>query len=205
MYATLPLGDLIAAALVALVAAVITVLSRVGAARFERLARGRSWLMPILGFLAVAACVVVADWVFGIPGGMILFSGQGIAMSEIVSETAAGTVIAIVLIKAVAYAASLGGGVRGGPIFPATFLGLGVAVVASLAIAGLSISAMAAAGIAAASTAMTRLPFISGLLAMLLLTSAGANVAPFAVVGAVVGMVVRILLDRLTAKDPAPV
>jgi hypothetical protein len=47
---------------------------------------------------------------------------------------------------------------------------------------------------------MTRLPFTSGLLAMLLVASAGVQIAPFAIVGAVIGFAARQLLDRVDAK-----
>ena len=61
---------------------------------------------------------------------------------------------------------------------------------------------MAAAGIAATATVMLRLPFTSAMLAMLLIGSAGLAVAPFAIIGAVVGFGVRQGLDA--ARRPAP-
>ena len=71
---------------------------------------------------------------------------------------------------------------------------------AGLVLTDLSISAMAAVGIAAAATVMTRLPFTSALLAMLLVGVAGAAIAPFAIIGAVSGFVVKDAVDRLKSR-----
>jgi ABC-type branched-subunit amino acid transport system permease subunit len=46
---------------------------------------------------------------------------------------------------------------------------------------------------------MLRLPFTSGMLAMLLIGGAGTAIAPFAIIGAVVGFIIRQVLDRLDA------
>ncbi|CAB4834075.1 MAG: hypothetical protein F2889_03765 [Actinobacteria bacterium] len=93
-----------------------------------------------------------------------------------------------------------GGGYRGGPIFPSTFLGVAVGFLGSLVFPEISVTAMAATGIAATATVMLRLPFTSALLAMVLLSSSGPAVAPFAIKGAVVGFGVRQGLDKRYAK-----
>ncbi len=121
------------------------------------------------------------------------------------AQTSAGAVLAIVIGKLIVYGIALGGGFRGGPVFPATFIGVGAGVLASLVFTNLSVSAMAAVGISAAATVMLRLPFTSGMLAMLLIGGAGAGIAPFAIIGAVIGFIVRQLLDRLDAKREAAV
>jgi hypothetical protein len=92
---------------------------------------------------------------------------------------------------------------RGDPIFPATFLGLGVGVLFSLIFAGDLVSPLAAAGIAATATAMIRLPFTSAMLALLLIGGAGMEIAPFAIIGAVVGFIVRQQLDALDDRSTA--
>jgi len=78
-----------------------------------------------------------------------------------------------------------------------------VAAAASLVFAivfsGTPVSPLATAGIAATSTAMIRLPFTSAMLALLLIGGAGMEVAPFAIIGAVVGFVVRQRMDRLAS------
>ena len=62
---------------------------------------------------------------------------------------------------------------------------------------------MAAVGIAAASAVMTGLPFTSGVLGMLLIGGAGVAIAPFAIVGAVVGAIVRQSATRATTRKRA--
>jgi len=108
-----------------------------------------------------------------------------------------------VLAKSLAYALSIGGGFRGGPIFPITFIGLGIAVLSTLLFTDLPIGPMAAASIAAAATVMLRLPFTSALLAVLILGSAGMAIAPFAIIGAVVGFGMRQALDKFDARRAA--
>ena len=117
-----------------------------------------------------------------------------------------GLVIVILLVKLVAYSTAFGGGFRGGPIFPATFLGVGVAVAGSLIFPEVSVSALAAAGIAAGSAAMIKLPATSALLGLLLISGAGAAIAPFAILGAVVGLIVRLIAERRleSPADSAP-
>ena len=61
----------------------------------------------------------------------------------------------------------------------------------------------AAASIAAAATVMLRLPFTSALLAVLILGSAGMAIAPFAIIGAVVGFGMRQALDKFDARRAA--
>lgn len=84
----------------------------------------------------------------GNPLSFILTSGEGMIQPML----SLGTVSAIALataIKWLLYSLSMGGGFRGGPYFPALFVGGGIGGAASLAIPDLSAGA-AAAGIAAA-------------------------------------------------------
>ncbi len=59
----------------------------------------------------------------------VLFSGQT-AIPEVVAETSAATIVVLFLAKGVAYAICLGVGFRGGPVFPAIFLGIAMAMLA---------------------------------------------------------------------------
>jgi len=70
-------------------------------------------------------------------------------------------------------------------------------VLFALIFSGTPVSPLAAAGIAAAATAIIRLPFTSAMLALLLIGGAGMDVAPFAIIGAVVGFAVRQRLDAM--------
>ncbi len=199
-YDAIGLGDLLVGLAVAVVAAIVAVAVRrlgvgVDHARVRR-------PVPVL-YLAAAVTVVVllvADVGFGVPLDQILFSGQT-GMPGLIAETAAGTVIVILIGKAIAYGMALGSGFRGGPIFPATFLGVGVAVLAALLVSSVSITPLVAAGIAASAAAMIKLPGTSALLGALLVGTVGAAVAPFAILGAIVGLVVRLAADRGAAGN----
>ena len=204
-YDAITVPDLLIGLLAALAAAVIAAIARELAERCDHVTRRNSTLMPFAGASIVVGLVAVAVLVFDLDPAMILFSGQGESMSTLIGESSIGIVVAIIAIKGVAYAVSLGSGFRGGPIFPATFLGVGVGVLFSLLFAGDSVSPLAAVGIAATATVMTRLPFTSGMLAVLLIGGAGMDIAPFAIIGAVVGFAVRQFLDSYDrGRSPLP-
>lgn len=199
-YNSIDLAAIGAAIVVGIVAALIAALARELAERVDSVNTKHRIATPFAAALAITGLVAIAVLAFDLDPSMILFSGQGDAMSTMIDESAIGVVIAIVALKAVGYAISLGGGMRGGPIFPATFLGVGVGVLFALIFTGVPVSPLATAGIAAAATAMIRLPFTSAMLALLLIGGAGMEVAPFAIIGSVLGFAVRQRVDAYTAK-----
>jgi len=201
-YTTIDLSDLGVAVLASFAAALFAIGARTIAERIDAMNTRYRTAMPFVAAVVVFGLVAIAVLAFDLEPAMILFSGQGEAMSTLIDETAAGVVIAILALKALAYAVSLGGGMRGGPIFPATFLGVGIGVLFAILFSGTPVSPLATAGIAATSTAMIRLPFTSAMLALLLIGGAGMEVAPFAIIGAVVGFVVRQRVDRLGSSAP---
>lgn len=203
-YDAITLSDLAIAVIAALAAALVAAMAREVAERIDPLTTKHPALMPFIGALMLITVIVIAVVVFDLEPSMILFSGQGESMSALIGESSIGIVIAIIALKGIGYAVSLGSGFRGGPIFPATFLGLGVGVLFALLFAGDSVSALAAAGIAATATVMTRLPFTSAMLGLLLIGGAGMEIAPFAIIGAVVGFVVRQRLDLLDRRSTSP-
>ena len=77
-----------------------------------------------------------------------------------------------------------------------SFLGVAVGVLAILFFPETNLSPMTAAGIAAAAAVMLRLPFTSAILALLLVSAGGAYVAPFAIIGAIAGYLVRVQMDQ---------
>ena len=84
--------------------------------------------MPVLllaGGLAVGLLALLAD-ALGAQPNEILFSGQS-AIPEVIREQSTSVLLLILAAKAIAYAVSLASGFRGGPIFPAVFLGIGIA------------------------------------------------------------------------------
>ena len=140
-----PITDLFLAVVVGLAAALlITVVRRV--ATF--VTRGeRDWLVFLIpaGGLAVGCIAELAD-LLGAHSQDVLFSGQA-SVPTLVTETSAWIVLLLLVAKALAYAISLGCGFRGGPVFPAIFLGVGLATFTEIAF---NVSSTAAVAIGAA-------------------------------------------------------
>ncbi|HWG61296.1 MAG TPA: chloride channel protein [Streptosporangiaceae bacterium] len=156
-------------------------------------------IMPLIG-LAVAGFAIIFASATDKGSSEVLFSGQS-ALGPFISHSASYTVGALLLLiacKGLAYGVSLSS-FRGGPTFPALFLG-GVGGVALSHLPGLPLVAGVAMGIGAMSVVMLRLPLTSVLLASLLLASDGLAVMPLVIVAVVVAYVVS---ARLTPK-PAP-
>ena len=128
----------------------------------------------------------------------LLFSGQ----ASIIPLLAAPAAVAFVLViaKALAYAVSLGGGFRGGAVFPAIFIGVGVADVGVL-VFDMSPTVAIAMGAAAGMTAMTRLLVSSVLFAGLLVGRAGLDAIPVATIAAVTTWLAVARLDALGVRS----
>ncbi len=142
-------------------------------------------LMPVVG-LGVAGVAVLFTEVSGHGLSNVLFSGQS-ALPDVVLHASAWTVGALILLvacKSVAYGLSLSS-FRGGPIFPAMFIGGAIGVAASH-LPGLSLVPAVAMGIGAMATIMLKLPMTSTLLPTLLVSSDGLSVAPLVIVAVVV-------------------
>ena len=105
------------------------------------------------------------------------------------------------MLKGLAWSVSLGS-FRGGPTFPAMFLGMvGGLLVAN--VFGLPVTALVAIGMGAMTVAMLRLPLSSVILAMVV-TQAGLQAAPVIIVAVVVAYIVtEILGARRAAPTPA--
>jgi H+/Cl- antiporter ClcA len=155
----------------------------------------------LVGILAVAFRAL-ADR----PVDLVLFSGQQ-ELPQIAAEGSAGVLALLVVAKGLAWSLSLGGGYRGGPVFPAIAIGVAAAVAAANAFPGLETTPAVATGIAAGTAAVLRVPFTAVLLATLLLGSSAGEVAPIAVLAAAVGWLVAVALpnpeDRAAEKEAA--
>jgi chloride channel protein, CIC family len=119
---------------------------------------------PLVG-LAVGALAVTYATVSGHDVSDVLFSGQD-AMGPLIANSADYSAAALVLLvacKGLAYGASMSG-FRGGPVFPAMFLGAAGGLALSH-LPGLPLAAGVAMGIGAMSVAMLKLPLTSVLLA----------------------------------------
>ncbi|GAA1973537.1 chloride channel protein [Microbacterium pumilum] len=145
-------------------------------------------LTPVAG-LAIAALAIVYALITGESPSDILFSGQD-ALGPFITDVPNYTIGALVLLivcKGIAYGISLSS-FRGGPTFPALFIGaVGGAALSHLP--GLPMIAGVAMGIGAMCVVMLKLPLTSVLLATLILASDGLMLMPLVIVAVVVAHV----------------
>jgi H+/Cl- antiporter ClcA len=159
---------------------------------FQAVARRRLLLTPVLG-AGVAVAAIVFGHYYGAHGSsQVLFSGQD-ALSPLVDNASTWTVGALVLLiacKSVAYTLSRVG-FRGGPTFPALFIGAAGGIALSH-LPGLPMVAGAAMGIGAMSVTMLGLPLTSVLLTSVLVASDAAPLTPLIIVSVVVAYVASV-------------
>ena len=159
---------------------------------------------------ALLAGLVVAGLAIGYAEGAgknsaeVLFSGQT-ALGPLVTHSTSYTVGALLLLlacKSLAYGVSLSS-FRGGPIFPALFIGATGGLALSH-LPGLPPVAGVAMGIGAMSVVMLNLPLTSVLIATILLFSDGLTVMPLVIVAVVVAYVAAARLAPATLAEAAP-
>jgi hypothetical protein len=145
-------------------------------------------LTPVLG-LAVGAAAILFDEISGKGIQYVLFSGQDQLgpLIQAGGTWSVGTILLLLLCKAVAYAVSLGG-FRGGPIFPGMFIGAAGGIALS-ALPGLPLIAGVGMGIGAMTVAMLGLPLTSVLLAALFLQADELALTPLVIVAVTVSYV----------------
>ena len=160
-------------------------------------------LTPVAG-LAVAGLAIAFAAGTGKSSSEVLFSGQS-ALGPLIGNSASYTVGALLLLivcKGLAYGVSLSS-FRGGPTFPAIFLG-GAGGMALSHLPGLPLVYGVAIGIGAMTAVMLRLPLTSALLAAILMGSDGVNVIPLVIVAVVVAYVGSARLTPAPAPAAGP-
>ncbi len=171
--------------------------------------RGRVLVTIGLGLL-IGLSAMTYQLISGNSFTEVLFSGQD-ALPGLVENAAGysvGVLVLLIACKALAYGMSLSA-FRGGPVFPAMFIGAAIGIAAS-GLPGMSLAPALGMGIGAMCAAMLRLPLTSTLLATLLLGADGVSVTPQVVVAVVVAYVVVNVLpipragQRATAPTAAP-
>ena len=194
-----------------LVGVAVGVLAAILIAAIHRLAREVDGLegrrlgltsLLIAGAGAVGALALVADGLGANPQD-VLFSGQQ-SLPSLLAEGSAGIVLVLVAAKGLAYAISLGAGFRGGPVFPAIFIGVALATLAVIAF-DVSTTLAVAVGTAAGMAAATRLVFSSLVIAALLVGSAGVDAVPAAVLAAVAAWITVNAIERARQPEALPV
>ncbi len=156
--------------------------------------------MPVLllgGAVTVGALALLADGL-GASSQDVLFSGQT-SIPGLVVEDSAQVVLVLLAAKALGFAVCLGCGFRGGPVFPAIFLGIALAMLAVIAF-DVSPTLAVAVGTAAGMAAMTRLVFAALLFAGLLVGTAGTEAIPAAALAAVAAWSTMVAIDGLPAR-----
>ncbi|MFJ4775407.1 chloride channel protein [Streptomyces sp. NPDC088762] len=162
----------------------------------------RPFTGTVLCALGAAVCAALYALVTGRAPDEVALSGQA-SLAALAADPHAwgvGALLALLLLKGAAYALCLGG-LRGGPVFPALFLGAVTGVLLA-PLPGLGVVPAMAAGMAAAAAAMLRLPVSSVVLVTLLL--GGAAMMPVVILAAVVAFVVTELLPEGASPPAVP-
>jgi H+/Cl- antiporter ClcA len=192
-----------------LVAIAVGVVTAIAIAAIDRFARSvsergeRRITMPgllLAGGATVGLLALLAD-ALGAQANEILFSGQS-AIPELVAEQTTTVLLLILAAKAAAYAVSLASGFRGGPIFPAVFLGIGIA---TLPVVWFDVSPTFAIAVGAAAGMAAHSGFVltSMLFAALLVGSSGLDAVPAAVLATVAAWLTRSALSRPALRTSA--
>jgi H+/Cl- antiporter ClcA len=150
-------------------------------------------LLPVAGLIVAGLAIAFAQ-ITGHSVDEILFSGQDQlpGLTAQASAYSLGALALIVVFKGIAYGLSLGS-FRGGPTFPAMFLGATAGIMASH-LPGMPITAGVAVGISAGVASMLRLPLTAVVVATVLTAHSGDATGPLAIVAAVVAYIVTLVL-----------
>jgi hypothetical protein len=145
-------------------------------------------LTPIAG-LAIALLAIFYAEVTDHATADVLFSGETALPHLINGHTAytVGALLMLILCKGLAYGVAMSG-FRGGPVFPAMFIGAAGGIAMS-DLPGMSLVPGVAMGIGAMTVVLLRFPLTSVLLATLLLGADGLATMPLVIVAVVVAFV----------------
>lgn len=161
----------------------------------------RTFPRTVLCALGAAGCAALYALITDRAPDDVASSGQA-TLSAMATDPHAwgiGALVAVLLFKGVAYALCLGS-LRGGPIFPALFLGAAAGVLCA-PLPGLGLVPALAAGMAASAASALRLPVSSVVLVVLLLGSSA--MMPVVILAAVVAFVTTELLPSWPGPAPA--
>jgi H+/Cl- antiporter ClcA len=173
-------------------AILVTVVRRL-AHRVHDLPRPSMPVLLLAGGLAVGVLAEVAD-LLGANSQDVLFSGQA-SVPALVAEDSATIVLILLVFKGLAYAVSLGCGFRGGPIFPAIYLGVAVSTFPVVWF-DISPTVAVAIGAGAGMAAMTGLLLTPMLFASLLVGLQGVDTIPASVLAASAAWLAMRAVDR---------
>lgn len=204
------LVDFLWSILLALAVAVGTAVVVRSARRLAPAAAARPFAVLPAAALAVAGLAILFGQATDHGFSQVLFSGQD-QLPGLVSGASTWSLGALALVlgcKGVAWSLCLAS-FRGGPTFPAMFLGAAGGVMASR-LPGYALTPAVAVGMGAGVASMLRLPLSAAVLAILLTAEAGAGAMPLVIVGVVTAYLASVALDavgsgaRTALGRPAP-
>ena len=188
------------AAVIAVVTFIIFRLAR----EAQRIATPRPFIFVPAAGLLVAGLGIAFSQTTDHGVNQALFSGQD-ALGPLVANPGAWSLSALALLiafKGLAYGVSLGT-FRGGPTFPAMFLGAAGGLMAAQ-LPGFELTAAVAVGLGAAVAAVMRLPLAAVVLATVLTASGGLGSEPLIILGAVVAYLTVQALEGLDGSAESP-
>lgn len=194
------LGQIGWAIALALAIALVASLYMRGGLATHKIVKPRLFLaLPLVG-LAVSGLAIAFHQTSGKGVEEVLFSGQN-QLPGLISQAGTWSLSALallVLFKGLAYGLSLGS-FRGGPTFPALFLGAAAGIMASH-LPDFPLTAAVAVGMSAATVSILRLPLSAILIASILLPKSGAGAEPLIIVGVIVAYLATLALGRRQAS-----
>jgi H+/Cl- antiporter ClcA len=192
------------AIIIGLAAAVLCEAIRRGAIALRGVVQRQPLIWTPVAGLVVAGMAAAFAAGTGRDAETVLFSGQH-SLAPFIHNAAAYGLAALVLLaacKSIGYGVSMSG-FRGGPVFPAIFIGaVGGAAMAHLP--GLPLVPALGMGMGGMLAGMLRLPLTSVFLATVLLFSDGLAIMPLVIVAVTVAYVTVIRLDRTRSEQAAP-
>lgn len=194
------------AILVALIATLAVTLARLVASLIARAAGEGPHLIILIASAVVVgvAALLMSAWT-GLPVIYVTTSGEEL-ITELPTLTSVSSVVTIIVLKSIAYAVSLGSGFRGGPFFPAMFIGAASGLLVALLLPdGPSVPAAIVVGVVASviATAPMKWPIAIGLGIVLGFLIGTWTLVPAALVGAIVARAIPRLGDRITISTHA--
>lgn len=203
LYDGVHLLDLVVAVVIGVVGALIVLVARRAGERVDGLG-GRLGLPALLlgGGLAVGLLAELGGRLGADPMD-ILFSGQA-SLNAVTSAGSTKIVLILLVGKLLAYVVSLGCGFRGGPVFPAIFLGVALASL-TVVVFDVSPTLAVAVGTAAGAAAQTRLLITPVLLAAVLVGTQGTDAIPAAVLASAAAWLTMAAIEGVELGPETPV
>jgi len=171
-------------------AVAVTTFAIVQLARWSKdVVETRPFLLTVVAGLAVGALAIAFEQATDVSSSAVLFSGQDAfnALFDSAATISLSTLTLLLVFKGLAWSVSLGS-FRGGPTFPALFLGVAAGLLAAH-LPGYGQTQAVAALAGAACVSILRLPLSSVMIATLLTVKAGLGVTPLIIVGVVVAYI----------------